>query len=151
MSTIKINWGTKIAIGYIAFVGLIASLVIGTMKQRTDLVSSNYYEQELKYQDKIDAGKHQSELSAPISFIVEDTRVVLEFPRELNGKEITGTVQFYSPVQSNWDKTISIKASNNIFPVSRPVLHRTKYIVKVDWVTEGKNYYQESTLDLSKP
>jgi nitrogen fixation protein FixH len=150
MSTIKINWGAGIAVVYIGFMGLIATLVVGSMRQKTDLVSTNYYEQELKYQNLIDAGKNQSALSAPVGFTVSGDAVKVQFPADFAGKELGGTIQFYSPVQNSWDKTIKIDAVDNEVLVERSLLHPTTYTVKVDWTAEGKNYYQETNLNLSK-
>ena len=150
MSTIKINWGAKIAMVYIGFMGLIATLVVGSMRQNTDLVSTNYYEQELKYQNLIDAGKNQSELSAPVGFTVADDAVKVQFPAEFAGKGLAGTIHFYSPVQTSWDKTLKIEALNNEVLVKRDLLHPTTYTVKVEWTSEGKKYYQETKLNLSK-
>jgi hypothetical protein len=76
--------------------------------------------------------------------------VRIQFPSEFAGEEITGSIYFYSPVQNTWDRTIKIDAVNNEVLVERSVLHPTKYTVKVEWTSEGKPYYQETTLNLSK-
>ena len=57
---LKISWGTKIATLYIGFVGLIILMVSMSMRQRVDLVSEDYYNRELAYQDKINEIKHEA-------------------------------------------------------------------------------------------
>jgi hypothetical protein len=49
-----ISWGIKIAMLYCGFVALIIIMVSMAMNQKIDLVSKDYYEQELNYQKKID-------------------------------------------------------------------------------------------------
>lgn len=150
MSTIKIGWGTRIALLYIGFVMIIVTLVVGSMHKRVDLVSDDYYKQELKYQNVIDAGKNQSELSAPVEFNFDTKNVVLSFPKEFAGKDIKGDVHFYSPVQNDWDKTIAIDSKNNTIAIEKSELRPTNYIAKLSWTTDGKNYYQETPINLSK-
>ena len=48
------SWGTKIAFLYLSFATMIGVMVYKSVTQSVDLVAPNYYEQELKYQDKID-------------------------------------------------------------------------------------------------
>jgi hypothetical protein len=48
------SWGYKILIFYGLFVGMMAALVIGSYQHKVNLVSKDYYEMELKYQDVID-------------------------------------------------------------------------------------------------
>ena len=48
------NWGNKIAISFIIFIGIIVTMVVISMKQDISLVSTDYYEQEIAYQDQID-------------------------------------------------------------------------------------------------
>ena len=77
MTIIKIGWGTKITLLYLAFVVLIVTLVTKSMHQTFDLVSGDYYNQELKYQDVIDASKNQAGLSAPVRLYQEDKQLLI--------------------------------------------------------------------------
>jgi hypothetical protein len=148
MSVMKINWGTRIAILYGGFVILIVVLVAGSMRQSFDLVAPDYYGQEIKYQQVIDASKNQSALSAPASIYAGAQTVTIDFPAEFIGKEIMGNVQFYSAVNAAWDKVIHINASNNTMVIPRQGLHNANYKIKLTWNSEGKEYYQETDLNL---
>ena len=44
------NWGYKIILVYVLFVAGIVFLVVRSSMENTDLVTSDYYEKELKYQ-----------------------------------------------------------------------------------------------------
>mgnify|MGYP000509856137 FL=1 len=61
----KINWGTGIVIVIAAFISFIMYFVI-TMstnnKYSYDLVTDNYYQQELQYQKQIEAEKNAKNL-----------------------------------------------------------------------------------------
>ncbi len=61
------NFGSKITVLYLSFVGLILTLVFMCFGQKVELVSKDYYAQELKFQDKIDAINNEKGLSGSIS------------------------------------------------------------------------------------
>ena len=144
----KIGWGTRIAFLYGGFVLLIATLVIGSMRQNYDLVSKDYYQQELDYQKTIDAGKNQATLSAPVHLHANESNVVLKFPAEFEGKAVTGKVQFYSPVDASLDKSFEITTEGNNMFINRSKLNKTAYKVRINWKAEEKAYYQQSEINL---
>ena len=62
----KFNWGYKILIVYLAFAGGILYMVYLTTLQNRDLVSENYYEEELAYQKVIDKSAKTAQLSGDV-------------------------------------------------------------------------------------
>jgi hypothetical protein len=143
----KIGWGWKVALLYGAFVGLIAILVIGSSRQQIDLVSPDYYKEELGYQNVIDARNNLAALSTDVAIHANNSDVVIEMPAALEGKVLSGEVKFYCPVNKDWDKVYKIGSASEL-KVSRAELKNTRYIVKVDFKADGKGYYQESELQL---
>lgn len=148
MSTIKLSWGTRITVLYLGFVALIVFLVAGSMRQSFDLVSPDYYQKELEYQNVIEAGKNQATLSAPVAIVSSSDFVTISFPNEFRDKVVKGTVQFYSPVNSAWDVTQALEVTNNICNVNRTKLKNSSYKVKIAWESNGKKFYQESEVNL---
>jgi len=151
MTTMKLNWGAKIAILYGGFVILIVTLVTMSMKQDFQLVSGNYYEQEIKYQEVIDAGKNQALLSAPVTFTTSEQDVTVALPAEFADKAVKGKVSFYAAASAAWDATFDLSLRHNALTVPRSRLHRTHYKVSVSWEADGKKYYQETNLNLYQP
>jgi len=148
MSTMKIGWGTRIAFLYGGFVVLMVTLVTLAMKEDFQLVSSDYYQKELQYQEVIDAGKNQSMLSAPVQFRANEQTVTIALPQEFEGKEVKGSVEFYAPTQAAWDAHFDLQLENNRMEIPRSKLHPTRYEVKINWEAESKRYYQETVLKL---
>jgi hypothetical protein len=50
----KFNWGTGIVLSFIIFAASILMIVLFPFNQKADLVSDNYYEREIKFQEQID-------------------------------------------------------------------------------------------------
>ncbi|MEI8279214.1 MAG: FixH family protein [Bacteroidota bacterium] len=144
----KLGWGWKIAVLYGGFVALILVLVIASNYQKIDLVSSKYYDAELAYQKVIDADKNQTALSMPVNIHANESAVSIEFPEMFKDKAITGDIEFYAPVNSEWDRNFQINTQNNIATILRSSLRNTRYTVKVSYKVDGKDYYQESEIFL---
>ncbi len=142
----KIGWGWKITILYSCFVVLMVTLVVASSRQKFDLVSKNYYDDELAFQKTLDAGKNQAGLSQPVSIHANKDSVIIDFPDEFRSKVLSGDIRFYSPVNEDWDKSFKINTGNNSVTVSRKSLRNTKYTIKINCAVDGKNYYQESEI-----
>ncbi|MEQ1555036.1 MAG: FixH family protein, partial [Ferruginibacter sp.] len=70
------NWGYKILSFYALFVVGILFMVFKSSSQNTDLVTTDYYAKELKYQDKIDEQNRVSALTAPINYKLSNDSLI---------------------------------------------------------------------------
>lgn len=144
----KLSWGWNVALLYTCFAGMIIALVVASSRQKIDLVSKDYYKQELVYQDVLDAGKNQAGMSMPVSIHAGASTVTVELPAEMQGKELSGEIRFYSPVNTEWDRIYKMSPNDHVSVIPRAELENTRYIVKVSFSADGKKYYQESELQL---
>ena len=139
----KFNWGYKITVFYLVFIAGIMYLVIKSSRQKMDLVTTDYYAQELKYQDKIDQSKRAGELSEPIRYQVSETGILINFPKEFLGKIITGNVQLYYPADEKKDILAKIETNQNQFQLAIPDKRSGMHILKINWEVAGVSYYFE--------
>ncbi len=145
----KIGWGTRIAFLYGGFVVMIGILVYSSMRQEFDLVSKDYYQKELAFQEVIDAGKNQSGLSRPVDIIQASGHISFSFPPEFSGQPLTGSITFYSPANAAWDRTYPIAEEGIVFSIPVGTMEQTLYQVKISWEAGGKKYYQENEVSLT--
>lgn len=148
--TIKFGWGWKIALLYSSFVALMLMLVIASSRQKFDLVSKDYYKDEIEFQKVIDANHNQQNLEGTMVVHADDASVKIDFPQEFAGKDIKGNIVFYSAVDKEWDKSFPISASGNTMAIDRTSLKQTTYKMKVAYTVDGKSYYKEHEINLSK-
>lgn len=149
MTTIKIGWGTRIILLYLAFVVLIVTLVTKSMHQTFDLVSGDYYNQELRYQDVIDASKNQAELSAPVRLYQDGKQLFIQLPKEFQNIPVHGEVVFYSEVNAACDRTFPLHTNDVTYQLAISELAATKhYLVKLRWRAGSKSYYQETPFNI---
>lgn len=143
----KWNWGTKIAISFILFGAFILYMVFQAFRQDFDLVSENYYQDELAYQDRIEekANLLKSGDEVIINQSIKD--VTFQFPETFKGAE--GTIYFYHPSRKLFDKRFDLSLDEqNQQKVDREELVKGRYKVKVSWKVDGLSYFQEKELYL---
>jgi hypothetical protein len=141
--TIKWNWGTGLTIAYSSFVVFMLSMVYLCTQQHFDLVSDDYYEQELKFQQVIDGTRNEQLLERQTSLGMANGVVTVTLPMEKIDEG--GKVVFYKPDNATFDKTIALNGTNRAsIPVSE--LKSGQYKVKAIWKSEGKPYYNEQSL-----
>lgn len=140
----KINWGTKIAIFYISFVLFILAMVYMAFGEKYDLVTEDYYQQELEFQDKIDKSANAFALDEKLKIVIKSGSVILKFPSSL--KETSGTINFFRPSDSKADFTEDINLNDGNQSISIEKFTKGKYIVKTEWKNEGTEFFQEDVI-----
>jgi len=102
------NWGYRVTFLYIGFASMIALLVIGSINQKIDLVTSDYYAKELVYQDKLESIKRNNELTVPVGIYWNSEGIRIEYPADFNPENITGSIQIFRPSDNNLDFTVDV-------------------------------------------
>jgi hypothetical protein len=144
------NWGTKIAIVYSVFVVMIVALGVSSARQKSDLVSTDYYEKEVKYQEKIDGMKNTSGLDGKFTFDVEAGTVTLRYPAALCGKKVKGEILFYRPSDSDKDEHfIPAPDKDGVQQLKLKSPQKGIYTLQCDMEVEGKKYYFEEPVQLN--
>ncbi len=143
-----ISWGWKVALVYTGFAVMIICLVVASSNQKIDLVSKDYYKDEIAYQQVIDASKNQANLAGSLTIHANQQEIIIDFPAEFGNKKLSGTVHLYSAVNKDWDKDIIINTDSRQIIIPRSGLQRTIYVIKVSYSVEGRNFYHESQIDL---
>lgn len=140
------NWGKKIVLVYVSFVGLMATMVALALNQRLDLVSTDYYKQELHYQEKIDRMVATNKLSNKIQFKQNSDQLEIIFPNEFTGKEINGEILFYCPSDARNDQQFKLNSKTNQHQISLKNMNKTVYTIQVEFSVDSVNYYTEETI-----
>ena len=144
------NWGKKIAIVYLSFVGFMGFLVWNCLQQDDiHLVSKDYYQKEIAYQKDIDQMNNTNQLSTQLKFeyMYENQIVKLVFPKESIGSN--GKINFYRPADARKDFDVKLEITNTesqSIPVAN--LDRGLWVVKVFCNKDSKGYYKEEKMTL---
>jgi hypothetical protein len=149
-SGMSINWGTRIIILYSGFILLIGTLVWKSTQTKFDLVSEDYYAQEVGYQKKLDARAATAELVEKPVISVTPEAILLFFPQSFSGKHISAELQLYNAANAALDKKLDkLEAKEGRITIKRKGLPAVLYTGKLSWECEGRTFYQEAPLNLS--
>jgi len=139
-----LNWGHKMMLVFLVFVGGMSYLVYRCIKTNYDLVSTDYYKEELSYQQVIDGESRANQLGNKIHIAQNGNELLLQLPNEMKNTAVKGTAWFYYAPDAKRDKQITLNTnaageqainSSQFFPGS--------YTVKVKWESKGQQYYSE--------
>lgn len=140
------NWGYKILLVYVVFVAGIMFLVFKSSSQKMDLVTTDYYAKELKYQEKIDAMNSVSQLSDTVKYKMNDGKLAIVFPKDFAGKKLTGNVVLYCPSDENKDVKQNFSIEDTPVILTIPAGNKKEYDLQLTWQANGTNYYFEKRL-----
>lgn len=136
------NWGYKILTVYVVFIVGILFLVFKSSSQNQDLVTRDYYEQELKYQQRIDEIKRTNDLSA-VKYEISKQAITVSFPEEMKEKKLTGHVLLYCTADKNKDIEKDFSTENGQLQIALPAGNKGLHELKIDWMAAGTSYYYE--------
>lgn len=141
------NWGKGLALSLIAFAGMMAAFGIASARRTEQLVTDEYYAEELRYQERIDAQGRATALSTPVSMRIADDRLELRFPPELAGKRITGTLMLLRPNDARADRKLDVLADSTGTFISAPLqLWPGRYDASLEWAADGATYHTAEKL-----
>lgn len=142
----KISWGHKILIVYLGFVAGILVLVFLANQQKFDLVTPNYYDAELKFQNVIDEKQRVAELSTPPKISHSVNSVSIQLPGEFAGKNVKGQLYLYRPSDATKDLKTNFATDKNFVEVALNKNLSGAYELKLSWQADGKTYYNEQRI-----
>jgi len=144
---IKWNWGTGIAVFIASFILINVAVIIFAFGEKVDLVTLNYYEKELKYQDEIDARQKTLQLTENVNVEYQSQIISLQFPQKFHGKEIYGDISLYRPSDSSKDVNIILQPdSTGKQVVSAKQLVKGLWKVQIRWSFENVSYSDEKSI-----
>lgn len=139
----NLNWGHGLAIALGCFILFILFLIfIFPMgKQNADMISNNYYEEELKYQDVIDAKNNAAKLEKTPTYKTTGEGLLVTFPETIKVDENTVNFVLFRTEDSNLDVKKEVTLQHNLFLIPAKVISKGSYTLKLKW-KENKKPYQ---------
>lgn len=137
------HWGHGVAIALAAFIGFIMFMVLvfPNGKQNSELISDNYYEDELAYQKVIDAKKNAEQLAEKPVYQQTKDGINLTFPDSGNpdGKNISFVLFRTDDKNLDVKKDASLDGSNSVL-IPAKVLRKGSYTLMLKWKRNNKPY-----------
>ncbi len=139
---IKINWGTGIVIAMAMFMIFILTFVYKSLtpEYTHDLVSDDYYKDELHFQEEIDKLDNALKLKQNIILSNTNKGITIDFPNDKDFNQIKGKINFQklSNIKLDFSKDINLKSHEVL--IADSLLVPGKWIIKIDWSYKGEDY-----------
>lgn len=136
------SWGRGVAIALISFIVFIATLVTIIIRQKVDLVSEDYYQNEIAFQDEIESRQKGAQL-APYTINREKEFYIFSFPSKSEMDSIT--VRLVRPNDERMDQTYRVKQDAPLI-IPQEVLVKGRYQVECYYFQDGLRLSQYGEL-----
>src|SRR6266567_3920664 len=136
-------WPWGIILAFVLFIAGTVSLVVLACSQKMDLVSSDYYEQEIKFQNQLDQLGRGRALNSDAFVIYEPAtqsiRIALPIAHIRDG--VAGSIQLYRPSAAGLDRQIKLDPDpTGSQRVAANMLLPGLWKVRVCWTSGEKEY-----------
>ena len=112
-----------------------------------DLVSNDYYQKELKFQQQIDRTQESQKLVEQPQAKIENGAVKIKFPEVIGKEHLTGNINFYRPNDSSKDLAFTVQTdSTGSQSIPTTKMQKGIYNLQLTWEASGKNYYNELSI-----
>ncbi len=140
------NWGKGIILVFVIFVLGIGIMVYRSMTKNIDLVTTNYYEKELKYQEQINRINNTNNLKESLKIEYNGSAVIITYPTTA-GKSFSGDIALYKPSDAKSDFKLKVEPGTDmkqLLPMDK--LTKGLWKVQVLWAADGKDYFNEEKI-----
>lgn len=134
-------------VSFVLFAGFIASLVVICIRQDINLVSVDYYREELAHQHKMELIQNAQALESLPEITMEGTNLTVSFSDF--DKIETGELKLLRPSDDRLDKKFQVRPSSektHRYPLD--VWGKGLYRASMQWKMEGKEFYYEKVIVL---
>lgn len=140
------NWGKSIILAFVLFGAFIATLVTVCVRQDVSLVSKDYYQEELAFQDQIKRQQNADHLKSKPEISVQNNQVQIVFDQFAEIRN--GELFLFCPANANQDKKIKIESSQQSIQTLPITLVPGMYKARFTWTMHEKDFYVEKIIQL---
>lgn len=140
----KFTWGHGVILLLGSFIIFILSMIFLFTRgwQNAELVSNDYYKDELNYQQVIDAKNRAEKLAAKPQYSQDSAGITLKFPSEINNQNAKVSFELFRSDDERLDvkKEVALDGANS-FTIPAKILAPGNYTLKLFWL-QNKIQYQ---------
>lgn len=137
------TWGHGLVIALGTFMLFILSLIFIFTRgwQNAEMVSDNYYEDELVYQQVIDAKNNADALNEKPKYAQNANGIQIQFPKSITIDKQEVDFHLFRTDDAKLDVEKELKADGaGRIHIPNQILFPGSYTLKINWSTDGKPY-----------
>jgi hypothetical protein len=148
----KSSWWPKLIVAaFIGFALFIGNMVRQAMQTDVDLVSKDYYQQEIGYQKHINQVQATRQLAAQVAITqaAAAEQLSLVFPAGTSPAPGQGQVHFLRPSNARLDFTLPLQLNpEGQQHIRTAALAKGRWRVQLTWQRNGQDYFLEKEIKL---
>jgi hypothetical protein len=139
--------GKWIVASFVLFAAFIATLVVVCVRQDISLVSKDYYQEELQYQEHISQENNTAALTEKPTINVADHAIEVRYA-DMQAIE-NGKLTLFCPSNEKMDRFFKFhNAQEMTTSFATDGLQKGLYRARLQWTMNGKNYFHEEVIYL---
>ena len=144
----KINWGTAIVLFFAMFISLMVTFVVFSLKQNTDLVADDYYQQGADYTSRMEINKRSLAYTDSISIESTNDHIEVNLKGSLASTVDSMHVYFFRPSDKRHDYSIDLAPNKGNLQIDQKKLLHGRYQVRLSWKMDQQQYLVTKDLEV---
>jgi nitrogen fixation protein FixH len=142
-------WPIGIAGFFVVLIAALATWAVVAQRNREELVSADYYEQEVAYQQQINRLRRSADSGVVIGFVPVGQGGVIRITWPLASRpgEAQGRVRLYRPSEAALDREVPVLVgADGVQSIDAGALKPGLWKVRVHWGPEDSGYYADGSV-----
>jgi len=142
-------WPHAIIVWFVIFAAAMAAWIAVAVRQNMDLVRSDYYEEEVRFQQQLDRLNRTAPISSEVTLNYDASKqeLTLRLPAAHLASRPVGQVHFYRPSDAALDFQVPLAINaGGLQRIGTSTLRGGLWKVRMQWNAAGHDYFFEQTL-----
>ena len=142
-------WPIAIIAYFIVFISAMTLWVFCALRQNMDLVSADYYEQEVRYQRQIDRLQATQVFQNQLAIAYDPVEQAIAVTLPAGHTDATGHIHLYRPSDARLDRHVALAlAPNGVQQLDAKNLRPGLWKIRVQWAAAGREFFFDHSLVL---
>jgi hypothetical protein len=140
-------WPYGIILTFILFISGTVGLVVMACAQKSDLVSPDYYEQEIRFQTHLDQANRAQLPGASITYETATRQIRIALPKSVTSEKAIGAIEFYRPSAAKLDRHLVLDPDSRGWQsIDAGSLANGLWKVRLTWTCAGEDFFMERSV-----
>ena len=141
-------WPITIIVFFFVFVSGLVSFIVFAATQHVDLVRSDYYEEEIRFQDQLDRLNRTHQMAPQVKVVCDPHQHSLTvYLPPAQALEASGHIHLYRPSDARLDQEFPLRLSRDGSQrLDTEQLRSGLWKVRVEWAVAGQEFYYDAAV-----
>ena len=140
-------WPYALIAFFTVLITVIASFVTWSLRQDMELVGADYYDQEMRFQQRIDSTRRAQAFAGQIAIVHDAGRITVTLPAAHAAKHPAGTFHLYRPSDAKLDREMKLAVdATGTQQLAVPGLRPGLWKARVAWTVGTEEFFRDETL-----